>query len=323
MTYTFKSLVDTVLRHLDEVTNVGTTRELVKETMNLMHQQRINSFPWLFMLWPRPCILEVTPGQREYSLHQEYSQPFYFYNRTKHHYMVELPTRAMGQNPGDIRALESEDRLFALWGTMPVKEQPILPSALTIQSSSASDSGSTREIAIKGEIEDGSLIAEVITPSGMTPVASTNVFKTISAVTKEHEWSGTLTLSAGSQTLLTLNRYEMGRTYRVITLLKTPTEPQTIEYRFYRQPLALINDYDVPEIPSPHTPILVWDTLLAMAAYQTDARPTQIALWKEFQIRAETAMNQALMAEQQTVAAMPTFIHDSFGGDLSIFPVSS
>jgi hypothetical protein len=95
---------------------------------------------------------------------------------------------------------------------------------------------------------------------------------------------------------------------------------EVIEYRFYRQPRILVNDYDIPLIPAPHSQILVYDTLIMMSAYLTDSGPQTLKIWEERAAQEQMALYQAYATEGQTLGASPQYIHWN-GGDES-FPIA-
>ena len=86
---------------------------------------------------------------------------------------------------------------------------------------------------------------------------------------------------------------------------------------FYRQPKKLVNDNDIPDIPAPHTQILVWDALLLFAGYNTDVSTTATKLWASLQSDMEADMHR-LWLEGNSAEAQPRFIRQM--GDASGFP---
>lgn len=314
MIVTFKGLQTQVLRHWGEATNTNTdVLALVKDLLNQSHQERLTAYPWPFMLWDTPETFSTTTGTQTYPLHQEFSRPFYFYNQTKKCYLREVPARQIG--PEGYRWNDDQGGdAYTLWGRTAVKTQPSSASAITIVSSSASDNSSTYNVVIKGIDTNGVLRAEVITPSGTTPIASSISYTKILAVTKAAEWNGTMTMTSnsGAVTNLTLNACEMGRSYQQLYLLSDPPTGDTIEYRFYRQPLILVNDYDIPEIPPQHTQIMVWDTLLLLAGYNPDTPGQAIKVWQAQQARAEASLVEANL-EAQSLEAQPRYVRNIDG----------
>lgn len=313
MIHTFKGLRDEVLRLLDEAGDTSTTRDLVKDFVNQAHQQRCTEFPWWFMLWPRAETFSTVIGLHQYSLHSEFHRPLYFFNRTTKQYLIELPNRSVP--PSGVRWNDDTGHAthFSFWIFQPVLEQPSSPSVITIVSDNPLDVGASYDVLIKGENAKGNIVAEKLTPTGTAPVTGSIQFRTILAITRAGGWNGVMTITAESgETLMIdeLGACEMGRAYRHIWIHEIPpsTNHDTIEYRFYRQPLFLVNDYDIPDIPAPHAQLLVWDSLVMMSGYLTEANPQTLQIWKERQFEAQMSLYRAYGTEGQSMEAMPQFV---------------
>jgi hypothetical protein len=311
MIVTFNGLQDQVLRHLAEATNTNTdVLALVKDLLNQSHQERLSAYPWPFMLWDTVESFSTTEDTQTYPLHQEFARPLYFYNATKKHYLREVPVRQIGPEgyrPNDDTGAE----FYTLWGRTFVKYQPTSASAITIVSSSALDTGSDYALIIKGVDTSGVVRAEQVNPTGTTPIQTSISYTKILAITKARQWNGTLTVTSNSSavTNLTLHGCEMGRSYQQLYLLGNPPTGDSIEYRFYRQPLVLINDYDIPEIPPAHCQIMVWDTLCLLAGYNTDIPPQALQTWRQQQARTEANLIEASL-EAQSMEAQPRYVRD-------------
>lgn len=310
MVHTFLNLQNQVLGWLDERTDDGTTRVNVRNAINTAHQSRLSMYPWPHMIWDRAEVLTLASSTQIYALHQEYSRPLYFRNLRTRELLVETPAKnfeASGVDPNNDQA----GNRFMLWGRSPVKAQPAAASVLTIVSTSASDTGSDYALIIKGVTADDAVVAELVAPTGTTPVDSSNSFIKILSITKAREWNGTLTVTSddGATTNLVLGSCEFGRQYPLIWLLYSPTSGDQIEYKFYRQPLILINDFDIPEIPAPFSQILVWDALLLLMAYDGQLDNPRIGTFRNQAQQLEDAMVEALW-EGQSLGAEPRLIRE-------------
>jgi hypothetical protein len=232
----------------------------------------------------------------------------YFYNKTTKRFLTEMPLRQVSD---DVWALTSTEPMgsvdsFIFQGTSPVQNQPTTLAPVSVVSTSASDTGSTYQIVVKGEDENGVVFAEVLQLNGTTPVSSSASFYKILGVTKTQNFNGTITLTSGTTTLVSLLPWEMGRQYRTIYFLENPMGGEEIEYRFYRQPVALVNDHDIPDLPGPYMQVLVWDTLMLLAGgYLSDVSPQQIETWRN----------------QQTSWEFSLYSHEMEGQSLGAFPV--
>lgn len=309
---TLKDIRDEVLTLMDESASTATTTTtLVNNAINQAHVQRLASQPWTFMRWDQPETVTTVASQRFYSLHQEFWKPEYFFNRTTKQYLFEVPPRSV---PG-TGALWNTDtghaREFRFAGRTGIQTQPTSASVITIVSSSSSDDGSAFNITVRGVTTNG-VTTETITPDGTVSVAGTTSFTKLLSVTKAAAWTGRLTVTSNSAavTNLVLFGTEYGRSYPQIELLNLPDAGDVIEYAFFRQPAPLTNDYDIPDIPPPHQRILVWDTLLTVASYNTDIPSAAIQMWRENQHRMEVALEQAFL-EGQSLESVPRFVRSS------------
>jgi hypothetical protein len=303
---TLATLRNQVLYWLDEANNTGTTKRNVEYALNQAHYQRCLQFPWKFMLMD--STLTLTAGKQTYSLHQEFERPLYFFNRTTGDYLREMPMRSLQPSGVDWNRDTTGDS-FVLWGRAPVENQPAAASVITIVSSSASDTGSTKAIIVRGETADG-IRSETITPNGDTPVAGLIEFTRILQVTKSSTWAGTLSITAdsGATEVLTLFPSELGRSYQQFKTLWIPQSADVIEYRFTRKPSPLTNDNDIPDIPHPHTQILVWDALKLLLGYDAQLDGARARLIEENQQRAEAALREAEL-DGQSIGAVPRRIY--------------
>jgi len=310
MVVTFRSLQDQVLRFGDEAGTTGTKRDLVKDILNQTHQQRCAQHAWPWLLSDVYSFNTVV-GQREYMLHQEFGKAHSFYNRTRKVPLHEVPSRQLQTELPQYLETQNVADHFALWGKRAVKAQPSTASTLSIVSNNAADTGAAYQVVVKGEDAAGNVLAEVFTPSGTTPVVGGTAFAKILTVTKAQDWNGTLTVTsnAGAVTNITLLPWEMGKSYQRLYVLEEPTSSERIDYQFYEQPLLLINDYDVPQLPFPHVNVLIWDSLLLLATYDSSVDPNDIAIWKDMQQKTETALYQTL-TEGQSLGARSSRVRD-------------
>lgn len=287
-----------MLGWVDEVGDSGTTADNINAALTQAHAQRCSQDKWTFMLWRKPETLTLISGQRDYTLHPEFNRPLYFRNTTDREFLEEFPLRTLTDPDVDWNN-DTEGRGFVLHGVMPVSAQPTSASVLTLVSSDATDTGSAKNITIRGETAYG-VESETLTPLGLTPVVGAKAFITILNVTLTLPFAGRLSLTSnsGGVTNLLLTPGQYGRQHQQMRLLWTPGSGDTIEYQFFRKPSPLSNDYDIPDIPAPFAKILVWDALLLMAAYDNQVEGNRLALWKEKQMALDTALRQAYLDGQ-------------------------
>lgn len=304
---TLKSLRDKVLRQLDEA-GEATASDVVDDAINQAHAERLVSSNWPFLLYPDKQTLTLESGRRTYTLHPDFHRPYYFYNTTQNTFLAEVPMRGLEEAEAANWTNETEGRMFGLWGRSPVAQQPPdAGSQLTIVSTSSSDTGSTYAVTITGTNANG-VATESLSPQGTSPATSVHAFKEILSVTLAAPWAGTLTMTdSDADTLLSMLPGELGRSYQQLTLLYEPAEGDEIEYRFYRTPKDLENDYDIPLIPFPYSKILVWDALLIFAAYDNQLSNIRASEWRARVIAIEQSM-QAAFLDAQSITARPRLV---------------
>jgi len=303
---TRESLEEEVLGWLDEEGDTSTVRTNVRNALGTAHRQRLLETDWPFLLWPEPQTFALVSGQKNYALHSEYGRPLYFRNVTEDKDLVEVPFRNYEPSYTD------EQFRFVLWNRSPVAAHPSSASPLSIVSSASGDTSASRAINVRGMTADG-MASEAIAPNGTTPVASTNTYLPggLIRVSKVGTWTGTMTMTsnAGAVTNLKLLAAEKARTYQQIRMLWTPSAVDEIEYQFFRNPTSLDDDDAVPDIPFPHSGILVWDALLLLAAYDGRIDSARKAIWSDNQQRMDLAMRQAFL-DGQSLKAEPAQIHE-------------
>jgi hypothetical protein len=304
---TLKTLRDAVLYQLDEAGDTSNTKTNVDTLLNIAHATRLTEQKWPFMLWPSEQVFSLTNARQIYPLHEAFGHPYYLYNSTKQCMLTEVPMREVDAIGVDFHN-DSAASHYSFWGRTQVKNQPTAASTLTLVSSSASDTGATYAIKIKGMTADG-LMTETLSPTGTTPAVSMNSYIEILSITKVLQWNGTLTLTAdsGATTILVLTNIEYGRNYQQVFFHWIPGDNDTIKYRFYRIPGDLVNDFDLPDIPAPHSKILIWDTLLLMAAYDDQLNGGRLQVWQDNQQRMDLAMRQAFL-DGQSIRSSPKMV---------------
>lgn len=308
--YTYKDLQDEVLSWLDESGATSVTLTNVKNSLQQAHLQRLTQQDWNFMLWPTSVTFNTVSGTRHYSLHSEYYKPLYFFDQTGKKYLIEQNQRSLAPSGARWNQDTGSPDRFVLWGRQPVANQPASAGTLSVVSSSGSD-GNTKTVKVRGTDSTGSyVVEETLTMNGLTPVAGSVTFSNpILSITLSEEMAGTLTLTCGATTMLVLQPGELGRSYPRMELLRDPTTQSTIEYRFYRQPRPLVDDNDIPDIPPPFSQILVWDTLINMAAYNSDISNAHIAVWS----RNQQMLSDALVAYDESgnsLEAEPRYVRN-------------
>lgn len=306
--YTYADLQNQVLATLDETGTTGTSLTLVKNFINQAQQLRLAMQPWPFMVWDSAELLTCMSGTRAYALHPEFWRPLFFFNQATRSYLIELPVRQLADSKARWNDDTGHPMYFRLASRSPVAAQPSAASPISISSSSASDVTAAKAITIRGVTTNG-VTSESVTPTGVTPALTVNSFTKILAVTKGAAWVGSMTMTSNSAAVTNLYLFptEYGRNYQQIELMSTPSGADIIEYRFIRQPTILSADNDIPDIPPPHSQILVWDALLLFAGYLTDVSQKSIDAWTSVQRKMEIQLVEAFL-EGQSLEANPRYV---------------
>lgn len=189
----------------------------------------------------------TTAGTSDYVLPRNFGKEVYVYESTS---KVEIPGVTMQElistNSADLYSSGDIQRYVIF--TKPVRLQPTSASALSIVSSSASDSSQT--IAIKYMDSNGIEIYETVTLTGTTPVATSGSAVEILSISKSAVTVGriTVTANAGAVTVAVLAPADLAYYENVIRFHYTPSSSVTIKMPYIRRPYPLLNDYDQPII---------------------------------------------------------------------------
>ena len=319
---TYLDLQNKVLRSLDEAGDTGTTQAIAQDYIQAAHNWRVTGSPWPFMLWPDVETFTTVANQRYYPLHQEFHRLLWVRNRGSKEYLREAPFRTLESLGVDWNNDTGKADRFFLGPRQPLMTQPTSASTISIVSSAAGDT--TPTVIIRGDTTNG-VTTETLTANGTTTVTGSTSFTRILQVSKMGTWTGTLTISAGSTTLLKLFAGERGRSYQQLEMLRLPDAGDVIEYRFFRQPSPLSNDYDLPDIPPPYAEITVYDALLMMAAYNTEIDAKAVKVWADMRSQYEEGLARTFLEGQSIGAEVRyvRFIGDEAGGGFPVINANS
>ena len=294
---TLKTLANQVLNYLDQNGDTGTTKNVVYDTIRRVHASRTTEQKWNFMLWSEPKTLTLVVGQRQYSLHQEFLRPLYFYSRTNKQFLTQVTEQTLLAGlrgyavpyDFDVAAGAGTDWTntsggayrFKFSGISPVENQLTSASVITVAGESS------KTVTVYGETADG-VTSETITVGTPGSVQFTKILD----VAKGDGWTQTMTMTSngGAVTNLKLFASEYGRQYRQIELLTSPIQAETIQYQFYRQPSALPSDNSVPNIPAPFSNVLVYDALILLSEYNDGISPALLQHASKEQLRLVTGL---------------------------------
>lgn len=278
---TFRDIQLEILRYVDEAEDTDTTLAIVKDAINRSHRKILTARTWPFMNWPIEASFTTVAGQRVYALKQGMGKVTSLFDVGLSDFFP-LISRREWETVGVDRIGQQPQPAGAIYGDeWPVAAQPV-SEAVTATSSTDTDAANT--VILIGLNTSGDMTTETLTLAdiGSTAAAtSSTLWKVLFGVTKGAAFTGTLTLtSATAGTLLSLTASEYAKQYPTIEFVETPAAAREYVYTVQRTPTVLTSDHQVPDIPFPHSEILVYDTLLDWSAYSSELGSKQISLWK-------------------------------------------
>lgn len=304
---TFKQLQDAVLQWMADSTDTGLLRDLVSNAINEQHQQILHEDRYDFMLWPRTESLSVISGTITYALHPQFDQPLYFYNPDTDDYLEEIPAKSLLESGADWDdGTPTEPDRFMLSGISKLKQQPTASGTVVITTTGGTESASNQIIVSGIDTSDDYVSETLSSGTAWSTLTSTTSFAVVLDITKVGaSWSRIITVTSGSDTLLTLNADEFGRQYRLLEIIGTPAANSTIKYRFYRKPRQLVNDNDIPDLPESHDDILVLKALTAMQGYSRATEDEQ-AHWRSRLSKLDQSLKMTYQ-QARSLGGRPTF----------------
>lgn len=304
---TFKQLQDSVLQWMADGSDTGLLRTLASDAINEHHQQLLHEERYDFMLWPRTETLAIVAGTSVYALHPQFDQPLYLYNPNSNEYLEEIPAKSLlesGANWQDGQPTQP-DR-FMLSGIAKVATQPTTASVVTITTTGGTEA-SVNSVIVSGVTASGDYVEETLSSANAwSTLTSSATFATILDITKiGASWARTITVTANSQTILTLSASEYGRQYRMLEIIGTPQANLDLLYRFYRKPRQLVNDNDIPDLPESHDDVLVLRALLSMVGYSRATADEQ-GYWRNRLTMLEQSLKMTYQ-QSRSLGGRPTF----------------
>lgn len=306
MVHTFSYLYKQVMAQIDERGDVGTTRDLAREYVNIANAMRAVEFGEFFLVLDSQFPTVV--GQEDYALNELFDKPIYFLNTNTKQYLIEVPNRTIEPEQYNLLTGQGSAEEFAYWGTWPVTQQPPLVTGSRIRATT--DNVDAIDVIVTGLDITGNMITEAIDITAGSGNGAA-FFSRILSVRKSGPAVGTITVLLltvpGNPVILSLAPGEDGKQFRVIHVFQAPTSVETISYRFFRKPLLMVNENDVPDIPYPYSQLLVFDALLLLAAYNTDTMEKSIAMWSMQRDRWEESLRDAYK-NSQTLGARSQYV---------------
>jgi hypothetical protein len=295
---TFLELQNAVLSRIGDESDQDKMRDLAKLAINSVHRQVLTERRYSFMIWPKVETLAIEAGRKFYPAPAQFAQLWYGHNESSGDWLEEVPAGGIIESGANFVNGESDvPYRFLLTATQNVKMQPTTAGTITITTTGGTESSANRVI-VKGVDNNGNYVEETLSNgSAWSTLTSTTSWAVVESITKYGaEWTRTITATIGSDTILVLLAAEFGRQYRQIELVAEPTADIEFLLRFYRKPLKLVYDNDIPQIPDTYDDILVFGSLIDLQGYARP-EPGELREWKD---QREKLINQMQQQYQQT-----------------------
>ena len=184
----------------------------------------------------------LVDGTQDYALPRDFGKAIYAVDSTNNITYEEVRFDDLAGDPSSIYQEGGADK-YTIYES-PVAVQPTAASAVTIVSTSASDTATT--VTIRGTV-GGIGRSETITLTGVTPAVGSLSFSHISAISKDATVGG-VTITCNSQTVAVMEPELKVVRYKLIRFMPIPSAAATVTIPYHILPLPLTNDDDVPVI---------------------------------------------------------------------------
>ena len=221
-------------------------------------------------------VLPPTVGHRMFLWHEMFGYPF------KLSYIPDMDFYTHGV----YLITKYPPTHYRMWGENMVITQVRQPSAITIASSSASDTNIS--VTVFGNVS-GYPDFEIIntnSSNGTTAVTGSKVFSYVERIVKQSATIGRITASANSLqdtlAVLPVGDTTSGILYRKIQLYPLPNQVAPVHVEYYKEPNKLVNDGDVHELGEDFDEAII---LLSTAKVKAEANLADadrfFAMWQD------------------------------------------
>lgn len=309
--HTFLDLQQRVLDWIDEGDDASVTRDKVKAALNASHQRLLGSRTWPFSVWPREEEFSTTAGIRTYGLKHGVSKVLTLYSASDG-VPCPLISRREWESLGVDRVGTRAIPMGAIYGDVwPVSSQPTTAAVCVVTSTTDADATAGNTVIVQGLDSNGDRASETLTlldVGSTSAVTGTTSFSLITAVTKTGTWTGTMTLTIGGTTRLTLTASQYGKQYPTLEFIETPSESRDYLYTAQRTPTILTNDYDIPDTPFPYSEFHVYDVLLDWTTYNTELGAKEQRLFSQRRQELLDGLSQAY--DEGIAGAHPRYVRN-------------
>lgn len=289
---TFVEIQDAVLLRIGDEDDQDKMRAIVKEAINTVHKRVLTERRYQFMIWPKVETLSLIANVKSYPLHPQFGQLWYGQNENTGDWLEEIPSGGIVEMGDNIITGESDNPYrFILTSVQNVRMQPSSSGVMTVTASGTENS--SNKIFVRGINSSGDYVEETLSSgSNWTVLTSTTSWSVVESITKlGGGFSNSISCTINGEVILTLSAGEYGRQYRQLELTKIPKTSIDFLYRFYRKPLKLVNDYDIPQIPSDYDDILVYGSLVDLQGYARP-EPNELREWTDMRDKLIMQMQQ-------------------------------
>lgn len=201
---------------------------------------------------------------------------------------------------------------FSIDGISWVYTQPSSASAITVVSSSASDtSQKVRLSGLVNSIED----TELLSLNGTTEVTGTKSFSRLDQVAKDETTTGNITVKAGATTLVTIPSFKLAKQYQTITLWTKPSSALNYIVRGYRRPRPMVNIQDYPDYPEMFHELVLFGALI-----RANLDLFRLTVAKEIKLRYYDPMKETLQKQMSNKRGKRSVILSPFTPMRSNYP---
>lgn len=281
MTRTFKQLQDSVLQWMADEQDTGLMLSLVKQSLDKVQKKILTAEQYDFMLVPMERTLSIVANQQSYALPEDFLSMLWIRYPDTDEFVEEVPvkTQEEAEDGLDVNG-EGWPLRYRIVAVQGVKAQPASAGTVTITPSGGNEDA-VNGIVLQGLDSNGEWLEETLS-SGSTwaSLTSTGSFSRITNVIKTGAtWTRTITVARGATTLLTLTASQFVKQYHMLELTAPPPSNKTLEYRYYTQPIPLVYDYQLPQVPAVFTDLLEYEALKLLVGF-TKATAEEMQMWQ-------------------------------------------
>jgi len=198
--------------------------------------------------WPqlyRTSTISLTAGDSTAVLPRDASLIINIHDRTNNVNLTPLNPSAGGRGYTSVIASNGLSTTYWWEGTS-MLAQPLAATAITVVSSSASDT--TQYVRIWGIDSTGAEQTDSILLTGTSGASTTTTYSRIDRVSKDGNTAGLVTITAGSTTIAKIDPYQYGSTYNQIRVVQPTGTDVTLNITYKIKAQRLVNDQDTPII---------------------------------------------------------------------------